>query len=543
MNNGDTLRCYDVCCGAGALSDGFRRAGAVVLGGIDIDAPALETARANHPDAKWERVSIEQLAAEVRNQHRHPIWKANTLLAGLPCQGFSCAGRRDPTDPRNGLYKHLLSLAKTVRPRFIVMENVVGMTASRNGEILPDLCARLRRIGYGITSRILDAADYRVPQHRKRLFLVGVLGGDGELVFEGLKVSATKTTVRNAFRGIAGTRENKSFSHTFMAHTPAVEKKLASLRPGGPISYRRLIWNRPAPTLVAGHRALPVHPKYPRAISAREAARLQGFSDQYTFAGSNSAQIEQIANAVPPPLATAVAKAVQKYSFQEKRVHGSLYGKLRSLADSNLRRRFTRIFLSVFASGVRQFPWRNTRDPFVTLITEILLQRTNAELAVRVWRDVIRLVRSPAAAQRVDLRTLRPLIKKIGIPNRAMRIRQVGETVRVRHQGRVPQSFDDLLRLPGVGIYIASAVRVFSYAKRDFPVDSNAFRFVSRYFGLTLHGRKSEGRQLREFMSSLVPVDRPRDYVYGFLDFAATVCRPREPKCDQCPLRQSCRNT
>ncbi len=540
MNNGERLRCYDICCGAGALSDGFRRAGAVILGGIDIDAQALDTARANHPDAKWEGVSIEELAASVRKQRHHPLWKANTLLAGLPCQGFSCAGRRDPTDPRNSLYKHLLSVTKAVRPRFVVMENVVGMTASRNGGVLPELCARLQQIGYGVAYRILDAADYRVPQHRKRLFLIGVLEGDADLIFEGLRPASTRATVRDAFRGLTGTRENKAFSHTFMNPGPAVQAKLESLEPGGPISYRRLVWTRPAPTLVGGHRALPVHPKYPRAISVREAARLQGFSDRYEFAGSNSAQIGQVANAVPPPLATAVAKAIRKYLPQQNRVYGPLYKKLLPHANAAVRRRLTRAFTSVFASRVRRFPWRNTRNPFVTLVTEILLQRTNAELAVQIWREVITLVPSPSAAQGVDLRSLRPLIRRIGIPERATTIRRLGDTLRVRHRGRVPESFDDLLRLPGVGLYIASAVRVFSHGQRDFPVDSNAFRFVSRYFGVTLHGRKSEGRQLRQFMFSLMPSERPRDYVYGFLDFAATICCPRKPRCEQCPLRRSC---
>ena len=542
MNNGERLRCYDICCGAGALSDGFRRAGAVILGGIDVDVQALETVRKNHPDARWEETAIEQFAATVRKRRDHPVWKANTLLAGLPCQGFSCAGKRDPADARNGLYKYLLSISTAVRPRFIVMENVVGMTALRNGGIVQKLSGRLRRIGYSVGCRILDAGDYRVPQHRNRLFLIGVLEGDADLIFEGLRPASATVTVRDAFRGLAGTRENRAFSHTFMDHGRAVQAKLESLEPGGPISYRRLVWNRPAPTLVGGHRALPVHPKHPRAISVREAARLQGFSDRYEFVGSNSAQIGQVANAVPPPLAAAVAKAIQRYPLLQKRVRGPLYRKLSPDADAGVRRRFTRAFTSVFESRVRRFPWRDTRDPFVTLITEILLQRTNAELAMRVWRDVINLVPSPAAAQRVDLRSLRPLIRNIGIPERAAAIRSLGKTLRVRHRGRVPESFDDLLRLPGVGIYIASAVRVFSFGKKDFPIDSNAFRFVSRYFGVTLHIKKSEARQLREFMTPLIPSERPREYVYGFLDFAATICRPREPRCKCCPLLRSCKS-
>jgi len=126
-----SIRCFDLCCGAGALSEGFRRGGAEIVGGLDVNAQALSTARRNCPGGTWQRESIEELAASLDRPDGHPIWTANTLLAGLPCQGFSRAGKRDPNDPRNSLYKHLLRLVAKTQPQHVVFENVVGMTTAK----------------------------------------------------------------------------------------------------------------------------------------------------------------------------------------------------------------------------------------------------------------------------------------------------------------------------------------------------------------------------------------------------------------------------
>lgn len=541
MSGSSGLKCYDLCCGAGALSEGFRRAGARILGGIDICAQALKTARGNHPGACWECAGIEQVAARLHRPNSHPVWRADVILAGLPCQGFSRAGNRDPTDPRNALFVHLLGVVRRVRPEYVICENVLGFAERRNSGAFQTLLRGLRRLGYDVATRILDAADYGVPQHRKRVFLVAVCGGQANRVFENLRPKQHTVPVRVAFRGLPSKREDKSKSHVFMNHGHRVRAKLRKLKPGGPISYRRLVWNEPALTLVAGHRALPVHPSQPRAISVREAARLQGFHDSYLFEGSNSSQIMQVANAVPPPLAEAIGRAIVRTGAASSRVRGALYHRLAKRRRPGVQRRLIGVFRRVFKAGARRFPWRKVHVPFRILLTETLLQRTNAELAETIWRDVLALVPTAKAAADVDLRSLGALTRRIGIRSRARTIKELGTVLVRRHHGRVPEAFDDLLRLPGVGIYIASAIRCLAFGERDFPVDSNGFRFVSRYFGVSLRGKKSEARQLREFMSELMPRRNVREYVYGFLDFAATICRPLKPHCANCPLRLTCR--
>jgi len=535
------LRCFDLCCGAGALSEGFRRAGAEILGGIDVDADALRTARTNHASGRWEQIPIEQLAKNLNQWRSHPVWEANTILAGLPCQGFSAAGNRDPDDPRNVLYRHLLKIVAKVRPSLVVAENVPGILAPPNRWALSSLERGLRRLGYDVAVRILCSVLFGVPQLRKRVFVVGISEGSADWVFECLRPKNDRVSVRAAFKGLPATKEIATLSHTFMNHGERVRAKLVRMKPRGPISYRRLVSNQPAPTLVAGHRALPVHPKQPRSITVREAARLQGFVDDYAFEGSRSSQIVQVANAVPPPLATTVANAALRTVPHRRRIFGPVFKQLAGHDSPEVRRRFTRTFISFYDQDGRSFPWRAITKPFPLLVTEILLQRTNGELACREWQKIIRLVPTAHAAANVDLRSLGSCIARLGIRSRAATIKRLGAWLLEIQKGRVPWHFDELLQIPGVGLYIASAVRVFAYGIPDFPVDSNAFRFVSRFFNVPFVGKKSEARQIREFMVRLVPAKRCREYVYGFLDFAAAICGPRKPSCDRCSLRSECR--
>ena len=537
-----TLRCYDLCCGAGALSHGFVRAGASILGGVDIDPRVVRTAAFNHPTGRWEVMAVEELAKKILNDRDHPVWRANTLLAGLPCQGFSQAGRRNPEDPRNGLYKPMLRIVSEVKPDHVVIENVQGLMAPRNAGTFQSIINGLKRNGYNVTARLLNAVDFGVPQYRKRVFIVALAEGRPEWVFECLRSQQRVRTVRDAFKGLPSNKEDKAKSHVIMMHGPKVIAMLKKLKPRGPISYRRLQWDLPSPTVIAGHRALPVHPDQPRAITVREAARLQGFSDSFRFQGSRSSQIEQVANAVPPPLATAVAEGLVAAKARGERVTGFLYRSLAAFGGISLSKRLETTFLTTARNGLRDYPWRRRRHPFSLLVTEILLQRTNADLVASIWDDAMTLVPNAEDAARVDLRRLKSLVRRIGLFSKANTLKDLALAICQKHNGRVPRDYEELLRLPGVGIYIASAVRALAFNVPDFPVDSNAFRFVERYFGIATARKKSEARQIREFMISLLPKRNLRDYLYGFLDWAALVCRPSQPLCNRCFLRLTCQH-
>ena len=533
------LSSYDLCCGAGGFSFGFMQAGITVLGGVDTDAQAIETARANMPRARWEVSTLEAFVQHIAEDPTHIAFKASTLLAGLPCQGFSDAGRRNSKDARNYLYRYLLDAVRILEPTHVVVENVRGIAAQKNRASLKGIVSGLEKLGYSVGIRFLNALEFGVPQRRRRVFVVAAKQGGPEFVFECVRPSGTVVTVRDAFKGLPSKRERPRLSHVFMHHSPATKKRLRSLRPGGPLSYRRLVPDQPASTLVAGHRAFPVHPSEPRAISVREGARIQGFPDSFLFRGSRTSQIQQVANAVPPPIAKAIASALQRSVSYQAKVRGPLYKRLVSkLEASNRSEQLARAFRSV-QNKRGSMPWRLTRDPFKTLLSELLLQRTKAELVRPVWPQIAALVPSIKAAVALEVREVTRRIHVLGLHSRPLSIRKLGKTL-LERWGTVPEHFDELNRLPGVGIYIASAVRVFAIKKKDFPVDANAFRFVDRYYGITTHRRKSEARQIRQAFLDASPRLATRRRLYNFLDFCALVCRPVSPVCGECSLRSSC---
>lgn len=172
------LRAIDLFCGAGGLTQGFRDAGFDVRLGLDKDKDAIATYRANHPDAVAVRSSITDLTPEeileLAGGH------VDVVVGGPSCQGFSTAGRRHgwvrADDERNQLWSHMLSVVETIRPRAFLMENVPGLVYWKSGEFGELIIKGFEGLGYTVTSHILLAADFGVPQRRRRMFLVGVLG-------------------------------------------------------------------------------------------------------------------------------------------------------------------------------------------------------------------------------------------------------------------------------------------------------------------------------------------------------------------------------
>lgn len=164
----------DLFCGAGGLSYGFASAGFNILLGIDNDAPALETFRLNHQGAQTICGDITQLTYK---QHIAPVLdgkKIDVIIGGPPCQGMSLSGLRRLDDPRNQLYLTYIRLVQEIQPQAVVIENVPGLVSLFDGQIKDNIIAKLSAMGYHIQYKILCAADYGVPQKRKRVFFVGL---------------------------------------------------------------------------------------------------------------------------------------------------------------------------------------------------------------------------------------------------------------------------------------------------------------------------------------------------------------------------------
>jgi A/G-specific adenine glycosylase len=189
----------------------------------------------------------------------------------------------------------------------------------------------------------------------------------------------------------------------------------------------------------------------------------------------------------------------------------------------------------------RSYPWRRTTDPFRILVSEIMLQKTDANKVLSVYPAVIKKYRTPAAFAKANLRSLKKDIHLLGISDRARRLKSASKTILELHNGKVPAVRKELLHLLGVGDYIANAVLCFGFNKNVPLLDSNVIRVIKRVF--SLESRKKRARtdkQLWQFAGSLVPIGKAVDYNRGILDFAAKVCTARNPKCQICPNKKIC---
>lgn len=326
----------ELFAGAGGMGYGFRQAGFRIALAVESDRHAAQTYRLNNPgvpvlearvDGSTRASSLRKYMADVH---------VDALVAGFPCQGYSAAGARRPLDERNGLYRDVARLARQLKAEMLIAENVPGLRRVNGHAFLDQILSEFEAAGYTVTAHLLRACDFGVPQHRLRYFFLGTREGAALPAPAPTHASGHRSSGRGrrgslprtpslksllralpeigagviAERYLDGEREFLNLST--MAHSDRVIRKIEAIRQGeGPISYRRLEPDE-ARTLIAGHRAMPVHPWLHRTISVREAALIQGFPMDYFFCGPRSEQPLQVANAVPPPLAKAVAEHLLK---------------------------------------------------------------------------------------------------------------------------------------------------------------------------------------------------------------------------------------
>ena len=177
------MNAIDLFCGAGGLSKGFMDAGYDIIVGCDNDQDALNTFELNHKGAialnadLSKQETIDEIRKLAGDKH------IDVVIAGPPCQGFSLTGPRHFDDPRNKLYLAVIALVKQYMPEGFIIENVPGMATMYNGQVRDEILRRFRDMGYNVDAKILCAADYGVPQMRKRLIFMGVRKDIGEPFF------------------------------------------------------------------------------------------------------------------------------------------------------------------------------------------------------------------------------------------------------------------------------------------------------------------------------------------------------------------------
>jgi DNA (cytosine-5)-methyltransferase 1 len=355
------LLAVDLFAGAGGMSCGLEMAGVRVVAGVERDPFAHETFRHNHPHARAtaapadvHEVTGDALLAEAG------VPRVDLVVGGPPCQGFSQAGYRDPGDLRNSLVFQYVRLVGELRPRFLVMENVVGMLSFRisPSEMVMDRLAReLAALGYSLNvtagrpetwkAAVVDAADHGVPQHRRRVLVIGWLGDHAPVLRPthapadraALLGLAPHVTVGEALGDLpeptveepqpfGPATEPSGFARLMRSgaamlpdHVPTTHRadmvvRMREQAVGTPLyatwahAWYRLDPAAPSPTVKENHNAPFVHPASPRVTTPRECARLQSFPDRFVFSGRKSRKLVQIGNAVPPLLGRAIGRAV-----------------------------------------------------------------------------------------------------------------------------------------------------------------------------------------------------------------------------------------
>lgn len=182
------MNAIDLFAGCGGLSKGFMDAGFNIIVGVDNDQAALNTFELNHDGAVGLNADLSKHETFEEIKRIAGNREIDVIIAGPPCQGFSLTGPRNFDDKRNRLYLAVIEMVKEYKPKGFIIENVPGMTTLYQGQIKDEILKRFRKIGYNIECKILIAADYGVPQMRKRLIFMGIRKDIGVPHFQSLNL-------------------------------------------------------------------------------------------------------------------------------------------------------------------------------------------------------------------------------------------------------------------------------------------------------------------------------------------------------------------
>lgn len=340
----------DLFCGAGGLSAGFQEAGFRCVYAIDNNQSALDTYQHNFQDHIQQDDITEDLV----------LPRADVIIGGPPCQGFSSAGMRRIDDKRNSLVRVFSELVVRHSPKAFVFENVEGLLTSSDGDRVFDLLDPLIESGYRIHLHKINAANYGVPQHRKRVLAIGGLGWEptfpeqthmafgapgASKAFRYLPLCPTLADVLGELpsptekppgipqghytrplsdldlRRIRLLQPGQTMrdlpdelwhdSYRRRAYRRVMDGTPTERRGGAPFGVRRLHGDQPSKAITSGAISEFVHPTENRFLTWRECARIQTFPDSFVFVGTMAECILQIGNAVPPRLAEVVARRLK----------------------------------------------------------------------------------------------------------------------------------------------------------------------------------------------------------------------------------------
>lgn len=343
-------RVIDLFAGVGGLSLGFEKKGFDVVLANEYDASIATSYIANHKNTKMIVGDITSL--DLEDTFGKLAGTIDVVIGGPPCQGFSQKGQRKTIhDERNFLFKYYVSVVELVKPKYFVMENVPNLLTAEGGYFRHEIEELFNKLGYSLKYGVLNASDYGIPQNRRRAVIIGKLDGDApklpvpkrnnvtiwdaisDLAYlesgEGSEEQEYKYPAESDYEKMLRKDSSKLFNHIATKHSPLALERLALIPPNAgrevlpeehlTKSIYSGTWTRmkkdEISVTITTRFDTPssgkfTHPFLNRAITVREAARIQSFPDNFHFVGNKGSQMKQVGNAVPPLLAAAIAEVI-----------------------------------------------------------------------------------------------------------------------------------------------------------------------------------------------------------------------------------------
>jgi DNA (cytosine-5)-methyltransferase 1 len=295
--------------GAGGMDLGFVRAGFDIAWANDNFSDAVETYKKN--------IGHEIVCEDIENIDLSKIPDADVVIGGFPCQGFSVANmNRKEADERNVLYKYFVNIVELKKPKFFVAENVKGLLNIAGGKVIERIVNDFSEAGYNVQYKLLNAANYGVPQSRERVIILGIRKDISADINFPPKETHSKNPSGSLKKHISIGEALKKIPNPDKKHS-LKNHEYSKYKPkfNGYISNRKVNPDKPSPTITArgdgkGGAMIMNHPHQLRRLSCREVASIQAFPLDFEFHGSMTSIYRQIGNAVPVLLAEAVAGVI-----------------------------------------------------------------------------------------------------------------------------------------------------------------------------------------------------------------------------------------
>lgn len=586
------LLAADLFSGAGGLSLGLSEAGIDVVLAVDHYKEAVETHAHHFPgmSVDWDLADADAVERVADLMIQSDI---DVLCGGPPCQPFSKAGRskirhrvrigeRDPHDQRRDLWRSFIEVVRLAQPKAVIMENVPDMALDREMFIFRSIVQELETAGYSVQGRIVDTSQYGVPQFRQRLIIVALAQGmqfswpepaqgqvslwnaigdlpevDGGWRPEGgaggwipYEVTASTSFQKRMREGVAPWDSNKLFDHITRPVRDDDARAFALMDSSTKYSdlpddlkryrddifddkYKRLDEDALSRTITA-HIAKDgywyIHPRQPRTLTVREAARIQTFPDWYRFAGGPTAAFKQIGNAVPPALGCHLATAVLKSLLRAQKAELSstmIAGQLADWFD---------------AAPVISMPWLKGASRWQVLAGAMLLSRSGPSQIRDAWPIVARW-KSPADTL-AETPILASLGNVLGRSGQAHRVKLLAADL--EGDASALEDDDAIAGIHGLSRHSAElcvlSVPPVDEVDGEQPVIAlqTSLRVAARYTGRPVDrkNRQTEGRLAIAMMVGAG--ENSRSAQLAIIELSNALCRTVEPICDLCPLADTC---